>query len=172
MSIKGNKAATLEKLQKNGFLIPSFIIVETGLSPEELTEKISSFHESSIFAVRSSAEAEDSSTESFAGYFYSALGVKKQSLYEEYGSNGVVCLGIHEQDVNEDDLKKVIDQHDLTYSIAVDAKSLVTGSKGKTFDAYGMNRRQLYILIDRDGIVQPDLRFEELEKKIRELRKK
>ncbi|MFC1528548.1 redoxin domain-containing protein [Candidatus Latescibacterota bacterium] len=95
-----------------------------------------------------------------------------QSLHEEYSADGVVCLGIHEQDVNDDDLKKVIAQYDLTYPIAVDTMSSVSGSKGKTFDVYGMNRRQLYILIKRDGKVHPDLRFEEFEKKIRELIKK
>ncbi|MBT4485221.1 MAG: redoxin domain-containing protein [Candidatus Latescibacteria bacterium] len=95
-----------------------------------------------------------------------------QSLHEEYNTDEVVCIGIHEHDVNENVLKKVIEQYGLTYPIAVDTMSSVSGSKGKTFDVYGMNKRQLYILINRDGKVQPDLRFEELEKKIRELIKK
>ncbi|MBR6404662.1 MAG: hypothetical protein IKS18_00530 [Lachnospiraceae bacterium] len=70
------KAKNLKKLQKNGICVPEFIVVE---SDREIDL---SFSDSALFAVRSSAEAEDSADRSFAGQFETMLNVPREEVPE------------------------------------------------------------------------------------------
>ena len=82
--IKGSKAHALIKLKEKGFLVPSFFICDANWSGEQLSAKIDAdLPGVKYFAVRSSAENEDSKDQSFAGNFYTAIGVKKEDVLTE-----------------------------------------------------------------------------------------
>lgn len=82
----GNKAKFLHKLKENGFNVPDLISVSNTINSEaELFETVfKKFDQTMFFAVRSSASNEDSAESSMAGYYYSALGVDKNSLFDKY----------------------------------------------------------------------------------------
>lgn len=81
----GGKAKSLIKLKEAGFQIPPFVILDQTECNSENIHKIlkENFSQISLFAVRSSFEGEDSKDKSFAGYFYTALGVLKENIEKE-----------------------------------------------------------------------------------------
>jgi len=81
---KGGKAHALEKLKQRGFKVPPFFVCDRSGSPEDILRKIDEqLPNVSFFAVRSSAKGEDSENQSFAGHFYSAIGVSKKHVPSE-----------------------------------------------------------------------------------------
>ncbi|MDP2708535.1 MAG: PEP/pyruvate-binding domain-containing protein [bacterium] len=72
-------------MKKSGFIIPAFFVLSNKPKSEQefLKEVESRIPKVEYFAVRSSATCEDSNEKSFAGHFYSALGVKKENLINE-----------------------------------------------------------------------------------------
>lgn len=83
--IGGGKAAALRRVEAAGFKTPRFIVCEQGTSEDELLSEIGSKLEGApLFAVRSSAAAEDSTTRSYAGHFYSAIGIAKEDVWNEF----------------------------------------------------------------------------------------
>lgn len=100
MSVSG-KARSLKLLKEAGFLVPDFLVCESYIENSELLSLVETkLPQVNYFAVRSSAAVEDSANQSFAGHFYSAIGVPKSKLYEELnkvrgsyrGSPGVVII--------------------------------------------------------------------------------
>ena len=80
----GGKARALQKLKDAGFLVPPFIVCDPSWSLEMvLSEAGRAFPNVSHFAVRSSAAGEDSRKKSFAGHFYSAIGVPLEKIADE-----------------------------------------------------------------------------------------
>ena len=94
-----------------------------------------------------------------------------QAIQEQYGSEGVVCIGIHSHTGDTSALEAAVAQYGITYSVAVDAPGSTAESKGKMFDSYSIYPPVMTVLIDRDGLVIPDVRDDELEKKIKQLLK-
>ncbi|KKQ58124.1 MAG: Pyruvate phosphate dikinase PEP/pyruvate-binding protein [Candidatus Levybacteria bacterium GW2011_GWB1_41_21] len=81
---KTGKAQSLEKLHKGGFMVPAFFVCDKDWSEKRVLEKIkAALPKSQYFAVRSSAENEDSKEKSFAGHFYTGIGVAKKDVYAE-----------------------------------------------------------------------------------------
>src|SRR3989344_2281929 len=81
---KGGKAYALERLRQGGFKVPPFFVCDRSGSPEDILRKIDEqLPNVSFFAVRSSAKGEDSENQSFAGHFYSAIGVSKKHVSNE-----------------------------------------------------------------------------------------
>ena len=82
----GGKAKSLVFLKEKGFNVPDFVVFTEHeiehLSEEEVSEKLSQFHDNTFFAVRSSANLEDGIHHSFAGIFNTALFVKKSDVYK------------------------------------------------------------------------------------------
>ena len=82
--MKNGKAHSLIKLKEKGFNIPTFFVCDATWSEEQLETKIQShLPNTNYFAVRSSAANEDSSDRSYAGHFYTAIGVSRQDVYKE-----------------------------------------------------------------------------------------
>ena len=81
----GGKAESLIKLKEAGFQIPSFIILNQTECNSENIQKIlkENFPQIHLFAVRSSFDGEDGKDKSFAGYFYTALGVSRENIEKE-----------------------------------------------------------------------------------------
>lgn len=90
-------------------------------------------------------------------------------LQEQYGEEGLVCIGIHEFTAQVDELSEIIRENRPTYCIAVDKESSVTSAKGATFDRYAIPEPSGFVAIDRDGINHGYVTDQELEEKIREL---
>ncbi|MDP2720940.1 MAG: PEP/pyruvate-binding domain-containing protein [bacterium] len=81
----GGKAESLIKLQKAGFLVPPFFVCDTTSSEQKiLSELEQKLPEVSHFAVRSSSLNEDTAEKSFAGHFYSGVGVTRKNVYSEF----------------------------------------------------------------------------------------
>ena len=81
----GAKASSLKRLGNSGFSVPPFIVCSTSLNKEEILEKINKeLARVRYFAVRSSVQGEDSEKKSFAGHFYSSIGVKKSDVFLEF----------------------------------------------------------------------------------------
>lgn len=81
----GGKASSLLKLRDGGFLVPPFFVGESSCSQEEVLLRIAQkMPEVNYFAVRSSVQGEDSKEKSQAGRFYSAIGVPKDHVFEEF----------------------------------------------------------------------------------------
>lgn len=81
----GGKAYSLIKLREGGFLVPPFFVCESSCSQTEVLAKITQeLPEVSYFAVRSSVQGEDSKEKSYAGHFYSAIGIPKDCVFEEF----------------------------------------------------------------------------------------
>ena len=81
---KGNKAKNLLMLKQFGFNVPHLIAIAAHKTKEELYQSLNNWDKDSLFAVRSSCVAEDSSTKSYAGYFYSEIGVKYDNVFGAY----------------------------------------------------------------------------------------
>lgn len=80
----GHKAESLQRLREAGFNVPRFIICDETWTEAQILEAIGKeLSNVEVFAVRSSSELEDSATKSFAGQFYTALGVKRQRVFLE-----------------------------------------------------------------------------------------
>jgi len=80
----GGKAYSLFKLKKAGFLVPHFFVCDVSWSEQKILQKVKlEFPKTKYFVVRSSAQNEDSIDKSFAGYFYSAVGVVQEDICEE-----------------------------------------------------------------------------------------
>lgn len=95
------KANSLMELKKMGFNVPPFFVFNTSDREDKIIATINQILPSvRYFAVRSSAKNEDSKEKSYAGHFYSALGVSKEHLFEEFtkvvdsfcGKNGLVII--------------------------------------------------------------------------------
>lgn len=95
------KAYALERLKQGGFQVPTFFVCKIGTSSEDILQEIGEkLPDTSFFAVRSSARGEDSKSQSFAGHFYSAIGVPKERVPDEVdkviasfkGTPGVVIV--------------------------------------------------------------------------------
>lgn len=85
-SYKGSKARNLLRLAEAGYKVPHFISVQPDITDEQiLLNRIpESLKKYSFFAVRSSAGEEDSKEKSYAGHFYSAIGIKLSEVFTEY----------------------------------------------------------------------------------------
>lgn len=81
----GGKAKSLIKLKEAGFQIPPFVILDQTECNSENIHKIlkENFSQIHLFAIRSSFDGEDGKDKSFAGYFYTALGVSKENIEKE-----------------------------------------------------------------------------------------
>lgn len=80
--ISTGKSQSLERLINAGFKVPKFFVCEKDWSENRILEAIDRILPNvSYFAVRSSAKNEDSATQSFAGHYYSAIGVKHDDVY-------------------------------------------------------------------------------------------
>ena len=77
----GNKAEKLLFLKKEGFNVPDLFVLPKHLSEKEVLKNCD---ENQIYAVRSSCLSEDSKSKSFAGYFYSEIGVSYKNIYKAY----------------------------------------------------------------------------------------
>lgn len=80
----GGKAKNLTILKNAGFRVPEFITIVDEISEKELLNLIDINFKIKYFAVRSSAIVEDGTQTSFAGHFYSAVGVTFENLFKEY----------------------------------------------------------------------------------------
>ena len=80
--INTGKSQSLERLINTGFKVPKFFVCEKDWSENRISEAIDRILPNvSYFAVRSSAKNEDSASQSFAGHYYSAIGVKHDDVY-------------------------------------------------------------------------------------------
>jgi pyruvate,water dikinase len=83
--ISGKKGLSLIKLRENGFQVPPFVVIKQkecfGSNLQRIIEE--NLPGSKLFAVRSSFIGEDDKNKSFAGYFYTALGVTKENVKKE-----------------------------------------------------------------------------------------
>ncbi|MBI4649244.1 MAG: hypothetical protein HY738_22270, partial [Bacteroidia bacterium] len=78
----GSKAYNLDRLRTAGFAVPRFILSYPG-DTNTFTQIISLLPGVEYFAVRSSVDCEDNSEKSFAGHYYSAIGITKDDLINE-----------------------------------------------------------------------------------------
>ncbi len=84
--LKSGKAHSLRRLKDGGCLVPPFFVCDATWSEGEILKKIdTSLPGVEYFAVRSSAANEDSSDRSFAGHFYTAIGVGRRDIIAEVG---------------------------------------------------------------------------------------
>ena len=82
--IKSGKSNVLIRLKEEGFLVPPFFVCDATWSEKQVIERINiDIPNTSYFAVRSSAKNEDSKDRSYAGHFYTAIGVSKQNVFQE-----------------------------------------------------------------------------------------
>lgn len=80
----GGKADSLIKLEEAGFLVPRFFVCDSSWSKSEVLSKIDDeLPDIKFFAVRSSAASEDSKIKSYAGHFYSGIGIAKEDVFNE-----------------------------------------------------------------------------------------
>ncbi|MEK7658638.1 MAG: PEP/pyruvate-binding domain-containing protein [Patescibacteria group bacterium] len=95
------KANSLIELRKRGFNVPPFFVLNAFDKEDKIIAGINEILPGvEYFAVRSSAKNEDSKEKSYAGQFYSALGVSKEHLFEEFtkvvdsfcGKDGLVII--------------------------------------------------------------------------------
>lgn len=81
---KGGKALSLEKLVTGEFAVPRFFICDASWSEMSVRETLDDkLPATQYFAVRSSALNEDSDEKSFAGHFYTGIGVPRDAVYSE-----------------------------------------------------------------------------------------
>ena len=77
----GGKAASLQQLQAHGFAVPSFRLIRSGTSEEDLTRCLTEFTEPGTrYAIRSSASVEDSDDTAMAGLFETFLDVPPHEI--------------------------------------------------------------------------------------------
>ena len=80
----GGKANYLSKLKEAGFLVQRFFVCDSSWPEKKILSKIDAeLPGVKFFAVRSSAANEDSKLQSFAGYFYSGIGVTNEAVFAE-----------------------------------------------------------------------------------------
>jgi rifampicin phosphotransferase len=81
----GRKAESLIKLRQAGFNIPSFVVLRQDECTTNNIEKIikKEFAGVNLFVVRSSYVGEDEEGKSFAGYFYSGIGISQENIVRE-----------------------------------------------------------------------------------------
>ena len=79
----GGKADRLIHLKKLGYKIPDFFVVNAKEYTDKLIAENLDYLEGEYFAVRSSANVEDNSAQSFAGMFTTFLFVKKAEVFEK-----------------------------------------------------------------------------------------
>jgi rifampicin phosphotransferase len=77
----GSKAEKLLFLKKKGFNVPDLTVLSKKLSEKEVLKVC---NKNQIYAVRSSCISEDSDSKSYAGYFYSEIGVSYSNIYRAY----------------------------------------------------------------------------------------
>jgi len=77
----GSKAEKLLFLKKKGFNVPDLTVLSKNLSEKEVLKVC---NKNQIYAVRSSCISEDSDSKSYAGYFYSEIGVSYSNIYRAY----------------------------------------------------------------------------------------
>lgn len=83
MSI-GNKAQSLQVLQKQGFTVPKFIVCDSTVTEQELSLILDhKLKKVQYFAVRSSVVGEDGASESMAGHFHSSIAVERKDVFVE-----------------------------------------------------------------------------------------
>lgn len=92
-----------------------------------------------------------------------------EAIKKEYGKEGFTVIGVHEYTDEIDALQKSLRDNGLTYPVAIDGKSLKTESRGKTFDAYNIERLPSCILLGRDGRIIQNIDLMKLEFKILDL---
>ena len=98
----GGKADNLILLRDNGIPVPEFVVVTDGKAPEVSWD---------ISSVRSSADVEDSASDSFAGQFDTYLNVAKKDLQEKIdfciasASNVGAAEYIKRRDIENNDVK-------------------------------------------------------------------
>ena len=81
---KCGKAFSLEKLVMGGFTVPRFFVCDASWSEKSVLETLDDkFSDTQYFAVRSSALNEDSDEKSFAGHFYTGIGVSRANVFAE-----------------------------------------------------------------------------------------
>lgn len=80
----GGKADSIIKLKEAGFLVPRFFVCNSNCTKREILSKIETeLPGVKYFAVRSSAANEDSKLKSYAGHFYSGIGIAKEDVFAE-----------------------------------------------------------------------------------------
>lgn len=96
IEIVGGKGWNLNVLEKNKIKVPKFFIISAKMYELYTTKKLDLYHiekkiaeycsnnfeKETFFAIRSSANIEDSSSKSYAGQFKSFLNIKKEEVFE------------------------------------------------------------------------------------------
>jgi len=83
--VLGGKAKALIRLKKAGFNVPGFFVCDSSWTEDRILRAIKQkLPQAKYFAVRSSAQNEDSSKQSFAGYFHSAIEVPLTQVYAQF----------------------------------------------------------------------------------------
>lgn len=80
----GGKAQSLQKLRNAGFSVPPFFTCDSSWDKERISQSLDEkLSGAKYFAVRSSASGEDGDSKSYAGHFYSAVGVAINDVFKE-----------------------------------------------------------------------------------------
>ncbi len=89
----GSKARNLFQLIELGYNVPRFFVIQANSSIDGsvLNNEIKNFGNNTRFAVRSSANVEDSSQFSFAGVFETYLGVEAEDVFEKVSLCGDIA---------------------------------------------------------------------------------
>lgn len=91
------------------------------------------------------------------------------TLQNEYGNKGLVCITVHEFTSQPNELKEFVAKSGVSYSIAIDKKPSIAIADGVTFDRYGIFQGPAVIIINRDATIRGRVEVFELEKMIQEL---
>lgn len=92
-----------------------------------------------------------------------------QGVANGYRDKGVVVIGIHEYTDDADAVKEALNAQGVSYPVLIDSPSETDGSKGATFDAYGINHYSFNVVIGSDGEVHPDVHVASLERELRDI---
>ena len=80
----GGKAQSLQKLQNAGFNVPPFFTCDSSWDEEKILRTLDKkLPNTKYFAVRSSASGEDGDKKSYAGHFYSVVGITRGDVFKE-----------------------------------------------------------------------------------------
>ena len=150
--IMGNKAKFLLQLKNKGFNVPDLIVCDSNYVNEtELFDFVfKTFDETMLFAVRSSASNEDSEESSMAGYYYSALGVDKNSLFAEYKKVIESYKGIEGKIIIQQFIPS--DKAGILFTNRGDGKSVVNASLGLCKPVVEGNACDEYIISDKNTV--------------------
>src|SRR3989344_7096925 len=81
---EGGKALALKRLVEGGFMVPPFVVCGANEEEKAITTKLEdTLPGVRYFAVRSSADVEDSKEKSFAGHFFTGLGIARKDVIAE-----------------------------------------------------------------------------------------